>query len=170
MQPPQHGSPAADRQLPRWGWRGYFMRYATGSVVATVCSQTTFFLLYGPLHSSATAATALGWLAGAVPNYWVNRAWTWQRRGRPSLSREVIPYLAIVLTTLLLATVATNVAEAVFAERVSDGVRIALVSATFLAVYGVVFLLKFFLLDRLFAHLADRSTPYDKPVATKESV
>lgn len=170
MQPPQPALPAADQQLPRWGWRGYFMRYATGSVVATVCSQTTFLLLYGLLHTSATTATAVGWLAGAVPNYWVNRTWTWQRRGRPSLSREILPYLTIVLTTLVLATIATNVADAVFAERVSDGVRIALVSATFLAVYGLVFLLKFFLLDRLFAHLADRSTPLDEPMATKESV
>jgi hypothetical protein len=81
-----------------------------------------------------------------------------------------VPYLAIVLTTLLLATIATNVADAAFAERVSDGVRIALVSATFLAVYGLVFLLKFFLLDRLFAHLADKSTAPGTPVATKKKV
>ena len=170
MQPPQSALSGADRQRPRWGLRGYFMRYATGSVVATVCSQTTFLLLYGPLHASPTTATTVGWLAGAVPNYWVNRAWTWQRRGWPSLSHEVVPYLAIVLTTLLFATIATNVADAVFAERVSDGVRIALVSATFLAVYGLVFLLKFFLLDRLFAHPADRPTAPGTPVATKETV
>lgn len=163
MQPPQPALPAVDRQRPRWGLRGYFVRYATGSVVATICSQTAFLLLYGPLHASPTTATVLGWLAGAVPNYWLNRAWTWQRRGRPSVSREVMPYLAIVLTTLLLATIATNVADTVLAERVSDGVRIGLVSATFLAVYGFVFMLKFLLLDRLFR--SPRSPSRAEPVA-----
>jgi putative flippase GtrA len=170
MQPAHPVETGADRQRPRWGLRGYFVRYASSSVVATILSQTTFLILYGPMHASPTTSTALGWMAGAVPNYWLNRAWTWQRRGRPSLSREVVPYLAIVLTTLLLATVATNVADAQLVERVSEAVRVGLVSATFLGVYGFVFLLKFFLLDRLFAHLADRTASTDEPVATKESV
>ena len=79
------------------------------------------------------------------------------------MTREVMPYLAIVLITLLLATVATNVADAVLAERVSDGVRVWLVSATFLSVYGVVFLLKFVLLDRLFR--SARAAADAEPVA-----
>ena len=147
-------------------------RYAAGSVVATVCSEVTFLLLYGPVSASPALASTLGWLAGALPNYWLNRSWTWQRRGRPSLTRELIPYAAIVLGTVALAVVATSIADrALSGAEVSDGLRVTLVGATFLGVYGVVFVLRFFLLDQLFRR-APATPPPDPvgPVSAKESV
>jgi putative flippase GtrA len=128
------------------------LRYTAGSVVATVCSEAAFLLLYGPAHSAAAVASGVGWLAGALPNYWLNRTWTWRRQGRPDFAREVVPYVGIVLATLLLAVVVTSLADhALTGANVSDGVRVILVSAAFLAVYGVMFLLRFFMLDRLFS-------------------
>jgi putative flippase GtrA len=136
------------------------LRYAAGSVVATVCSEVTFLLLYGPVRATPAVASALGWLAGALPNYWLNRSWTWRRSGRPSLVHEVLPYVAIILGTLLLAVVATSLVDHALTEaQVSHGVRVALVGGTFLGVYGVVFLLRFFLLDRLFRRAAAKSAP-----------
>ncbi|MGI8887633.1 MAG: GtrA family protein [Nocardioidaceae bacterium] len=134
------------------------LRYLAGSVVATVCSEAAFLLLYGALEATPAVASAIGWLAGAVPNYWLNRTWTWRRRGRPSLTGEVLPYVAIVLGTVLLAAVTTSFVDAALAEgQVSSGVRLALVGGTFLMVYGVVFLLRFFLLDQLFRRADARS-------------
>ncbi len=134
------------------------MRYAAGSAVATVCSEVTFLVLYGLLDSSPAVASVLGWLAGAVPNYWLNRTWTWRRRGRPSIRSEVLPYAAIVGVTLLLATAATSVVHnGLTGAQVSDGVRLVLVGGTFLAVYAGVFLGRFFLLDRLFRHPVEAS-------------
>jgi putative flippase GtrA len=139
------------------------LRYTAGSVVATVCSEVTFLLLYGPLHAAPAVASTLGWLAGAVPNYWLNRSWTWRRQGRPSLVGEVIPYVAIVLVTLVVAVVATSLADrALTRGDVSDGVRVVLVGGTFLGVYCVMFLLRFFLLDRLFR----RPVVFSSPVVT----
>jgi putative flippase GtrA len=136
------------------------LRYAAGSVVATVCSEVTFLLLYGPLGASPAISSTLAWLAGAVPNYWLNRRWTWQRRGRPSLLREVVPYVAIVLITLLLAVGATSLVDSLLTgTQVTGGTRVVLVSGTFLGVYGVVFLLRFFLLDRLFRRAAAAASP-----------
>lgn len=131
--------------------RGKVLRYAAGSGVATVCSEVTFLLVYGAFGATPAVASLLGWLAGAVPNYWLNRSWTWRRRGRPSLRGEVLPYVGIVLGTLLVATVATSAAHAALeAARISAGARVVLVSGTFLAVYAAMFLLRYFLLDRLF--------------------
>src|SRR5215218_504418 len=98
-------SPAA-RSAPG-GMSGKALRYVGGSVVAAGCSEATLVLLYGLLHMAPGPASCLAWLAGAVPNFWLNRTWTWRRRGRPDLRREVLPYVAISLTTLLLATLLT---------------------------------------------------------------
>lgn len=141
----------ASAAVPPGGARGKIMRYAAGTGVATVCSQVTFLVVYGPLGVGPALSTTLAWAAGAGPNYWLNRSWTWRRRGRPSLAHELLPYAGIVVVTLVLATLATSTADrALVGADVSDGVRLILVTATFLGVYGVMFLLRFFLLDQLF--------------------
>jgi putative flippase GtrA len=141
------------------------LRYFTGSVVATVCSEVVFVVLYGLLDLGTTWSSVLSWLAGAIPNFWLNRNWAWQRTGRPSLRREVLPYAAIIVTTLVLATVLTHLAEVWLRhEGVSSSVRIALVAGVFLGTYVVVFALRFVLLERLFGRLHAReaaSSPED---------
>ena len=140
--------------------RGKILRYAAGSALATVCSEVTFLLLYGALHTSPAVASGVGWLAGAGPNYWLNRTWTWRLHGRPSLTREVLPYVAIILGTLLMAVVATSLVHGALVEgQFSEAVRLGLVGGTFLAVYAVVFLLRFFLLDQLFRRESDSAPP-----------
>jgi putative flippase GtrA len=140
---------------------GKVVRYGTGSVVATVCSYVTFLLVYGPFGASTTWASILGWLAGAVPNYVLNRSWAWGLRGRPSLRREVLPYVVIVLVTLLLAVLTTGWADRLLdGMDISDLARTLIVSLVFLGVYAVVFIARFLLFDRLFTGLhAPDGTP-----------
>jgi putative flippase GtrA len=127
-------------------------RYGAGSIVATVCSETTFLVLYGPLDASTTVASSCAWLAGALPNYWLNRAWTWGRRGRPSVTRELVPYIAIILGTLAVAILATSAGAAVLrGTSVSDAGQTVLVAGIYFMVYAVMFVFRFLLFDRLFA-------------------
>ncbi len=141
----------AASDLSRGASWGKLSRYAGGSVVATVCSQLTFLLLYGPLGVAAGITSVVAWFAGAIPNYWLNRRWAWQRTGRPSLRRELLPYAGIILGTLLLAVVATEVVDQVLRETdVAAATRVTLVSGTYFTVYVVMFGVRFFLLDRLF--------------------
>jgi putative flippase GtrA len=143
----------------RHGLTGKVLRFGTGSIVAVVCSQTTFLLLYGPLDASTTASSVCAWLAGAVPNYWINRSWTWGQRGRPSLRRELLPYAAIILGTLVLAIVATaSVAAVLDGTSVSDGAQTLLVSGTYFLVYALMFVFRFVLFDRLFATQGTQGT------------
>ncbi len=161
---PEHSSSSASRGQARRALIAKMGRYAAGSAVATVCSEVTFLALYGGFSAAPAIASGFGWLAGAAPNYWLNRSWTWRRRGRPSLTGEVLPYAGIILGTLLLAAVATSAVDATLSgSQVSDRVRLVLVGGTFLVVYGVVFVLRFVLLDRLF-----RRAP--EPVARAETV
>jgi putative flippase GtrA len=128
------------------------LRYGTGAIIATVCSQATFLVLYGPVNASTTVSSVCAWFAGAVPNYCLNRSWTWGRRGRPSFSRELAPYAAIVLGTLGLAIVATAAGAAVLSRTsISDSTQTFLVSGIYFMVYAVMFVFRFLLFDRLFA-------------------
>jgi putative flippase GtrA len=136
------------------GLRSKLLRYVGGSVVAAGCSELTLVVLYGLLHVPPAWSSCAAWLAGAVPNYWLNRSWTWQQRGRPSLRHEVLPYVTIIGVTLLLASVATAVVDSRVRDGGwSDGVRVGLVAGTFLAVYVGMFVVRFALLDRLFTRL-----------------
>jgi putative flippase GtrA len=125
--------------------------YTAGSVIAAGCSELALVLGYGVLGLAPAVASTIAWLAGAVPNYWLNRTWTWQRRGRPSLTREVLPYVAIILATLVLAAVVTKGVDAWLREaEVSGTTRTVAVAVAFLGVYVMMFVVRYLLLDRLF--------------------
>ena len=127
------------------------LRYGVGSIVATVCSETTFLILYGPVNASTTVSSSFAWLAGALPNYWLNRSWTWGRRGRPSVTRELLPYIVIILGTLGLAILATAAGAAVLdGTSVPDSARTVLVAGIYFLVYAVMAVFRFLLFDRLF--------------------
>ena len=146
--------PARAARSAQAGIPGKALRYVGGSVVAALCSEVTLVLLYGLLHMAPGPASCLAWLAGAVPNFWLNRNWTWRRRGRPDLRREVLPYVAIILTTLLLATLLTAAVDRWARDGAAGSTaRVVLVAGTFLAVYVAMFALRFLLLDRLFSRL-----------------
>lgn len=142
------------RQLSTWLARSrvtrLFSRFAAGSAVATGCSQLAFVLLYGVAGFSAAISGALAFLAGAVPNFLLQRYWTWQRSGRIGLRGEMLPYLAVIGFNALVATGLTAAAERVIAAAVADHVvRTALATVAFGASYLLLFVLKFVLLDRL---------------------
>jgi putative flippase GtrA len=135
-----------------------------------VCSEVTFLLVYGVLGAGTTWASVTGWLAGAVPNYWLNRTWAWSRRGRPSLTREVLPYVAVVLLTLGLAVAVTSAVDAALTgSGVAGPMRSALTGAAFLAVYAVVFVLRFVLFDRLFRTVSPGPAPVTSSTRTPRS-
>ena len=135
-------------ELVRSRWR-LWGRYGASSVIAGLISEGTFALCFW-LGSSATVASLIAFVAGAVPNYLMNRYWAWQRRDRIGGARELVPYLVIIVSTALLATLITNGADALVRGRIESHLaRTVLVSAAFLATYGVMFVLKFVLFDRL---------------------
>lgn len=130
-------------------------RYTAGSVVAGICSEATFLLLYGTGLAGPRVASAVAFLAGAIPNYVLNRRWTWQRRGRADLVRELAPYVVTVLTSALAAAIVTSLVERRVADlALSRPMQVAAVTISFAATYGVLFIAKFVVFERLFA---DRS-------------
>lgn len=129
-------------------WKLLF-RYGASSVIAGLISAATFALCFW-LTKAPTTSSLVAFVAGAVPNYLLNRYWAWGRRDRIGGARELLPYLVIILTTALVATLITNAADALVRGRVESPVtQTVLVSAAFVLTYGVMFVIKFFLFDRL---------------------
>ena len=118
-------------------------RYALGSVVAAVSSALTFELVY-VLGAGTTVCSISAFVAGAIPNWILNRRWTWKRKGRPVWGREIGGYVAISLVSL----VSTSAATAWASHHVGwipphYGLRAAALTATYMAVVAVLFVVKF---------------------------
>jgi putative flippase GtrA len=150
------GTTPPDTATRRRGALWRLSTYSAGSVVAAVCSELTLLLCYGALGLAPAVSSVLAWVAGAVPNYWLNRSWTWGLRGRPSLRREVLPYVGIVLATVLVAALATAAVDHSLRDASSSSpFRVVLVGGTFLGVYVAMFALRYVLLDGLFRRADD---------------
>ncbi|MBB5155816.1 GtrA family protein [Saccharopolyspora phatthalungensis] len=124
-------------------------RFAAASVVATGISQVVFLLSYS-LGATPVVATVSAWLAGAIPNFVLNRR-SWGGGGRTALRGEILRYGAISVGTALLAALATHNAETL-AQALFPGTRtaqVAVVWGAFVGTYAVMFVVKFFLIDRL---------------------
>lgn len=123
------------------------MKYGTASVAGVVTSQIVLVVCFVVLAIDAAPSNVIAVAAGSVPNYMINRAWTFNKRGAHSFTREVLPFWAMALLGLLLSTVAVAWA----ADRYGTAVAVA---AANIGAFGVLWVAKFFVLDRvLFAPL-----------------
>ena len=129
---------------------GTFLRYAAGSVVAFGCSEIVLIGAYTLLGVGARTCAILAWLAGAVPNYVLNRRWAWRKQGRAAFLRETLPYWAITLGTAAFAVGATSLADGWVHRSVSSrGEQSLLFGGVYFVAYGIVFVVKFVLFDKI---------------------
>lgn len=129
--------------------RGTFLRYTAGSVVATVCSEVTLLAAYGLFGAGPEVASSAAWVAGALPNYLLNRRWAWKRREGERRVRQAVVYWSITVATAALAVLATTGADGVIRGHVADrGQRALLLGIVYLAVYGIAFIGKFVVFDK----------------------
>ncbi len=127
-----------------------FTRFAAGTAVSTACSQLAFVLLFGVLEASATVSGAVAFVAGAVPNFLIHRFWTWQRRGPVGMRRELLPYLAVIIFSGLVAIGVTAGVDRLIGATINDrALRTVVLVVAFNTSYLPLFILKFALLDRL---------------------
>jgi len=122
-----------------------FARFTGGSFVALTTSEVVLVLCYATGLVGTSAATVLAFFAGAVPNYVLNRQWVWRRRGRMRVGREVVLYAAVSVVSLIASVAATG--WAVHTVGGSASTRAAAAPAAYLLTYGVLFVVKFTVLE-----------------------
>jgi putative flippase GtrA len=130
-----------------WPWRR-LSRYTAGSVICFGVAELTFVLLFGPHLLGARGASVVASIAGIIPGYSLNRRWTWGRRGKSDIWREVVPYWATALVSTLVAAAVTGAVNGAFAEYARQ-TRTILDALAYMATYGALFVAKFVFFDRL---------------------
>jgi putative flippase GtrA len=121
-------------------------RYAIGSVVALLTSIVVFALMYVALGGKHTTIDSIGaFLAGAIPNWVLNRRWAWQIRGQVAFLREIVAYIAISGVVLVASSLGTGAMQSWVKGHVTagTGMRVILVTAAYVFVQAVLFAVKF---------------------------
>jgi putative flippase GtrA len=122
---------------------GKITRYAIGSVVALLTSVVVFALLY-VMGVGTTVCSISAFVAGAVPNWILNRRWAWKIRGQVSIMREIVGYIAISVAVLVMSAAATGwTSSEVQGIPAHHGIRVLLVTGAYVAVQGFFFGVKY---------------------------
>ena len=82
-----------------------FGRFAIAAISAFATSEIAYTICAGPLALSATKATLVGWFSGVVVSYLLSR-WAWERKGRPNLLRETLPFCVVSALVIIILTLA----------------------------------------------------------------
>jgi putative flippase GtrA len=125
-------------------------RYAIGSAVALLTSVIVFALLLDA-GVGTTADSILAFIAGALPNWILNRRWAWERTGEMDVAREVIGYALISLIALAASSAGTGWTDALLRHHLNHdhSLRVLLVSLAYVVVQGLLFVAKFIAYDAL---------------------
>lgn len=133
-------------RLTRTALSARFTKYALGSVVAFISSNVAFAAFY-VAGASTTAASIAGFVAGAIPNWILNRRWAWQVQGRPP-ARQWLGYIAVSIVVLITTSAATGWTNAhVQSIPSGHGLRLVIVTAAYVFVTVVLFFAKFLIYD-----------------------
>jgi len=125
---------------------GKVTRYAIGSIIALLSSIVVFALMYVALGGKHTTICSIGaFLAGAIPNWVLNRRWAWRLRGQVAFLREIVAYIAISGVVLVASSAGTGAMQAWVKHHVPPhhGIRVLLVTAAYVFVQAVLFAAKF---------------------------
>jgi len=120
------------------------IRFAAVSMITVPLGMFLYWLLLqtdmSPILGNVIAVTV-----STIPNYILNRYWVWNKRGPNSVGREIAPFWMMAFLGLAIST-----GSVAIANRYTDN------NLVFLAInfcsFGVVWVLKFFVLEKfLFA-------------------
>lgn len=122
-----------------------FKRFAVAAVVAVMSSQFTLTLCLGVFHARAYESGFFAWFAGAAASYVMSR-WAWERKGRPHLLKETLPFWLIAVCVAIVLTSTTKFSnDLALSIGLVDSRRVLFVDAAFFLMNCVTFLTRFFI-------------------------
>jgi putative flippase GtrA len=120
---------------------GKMLKYSAVSAIAFPVTQILLLVFVGILGWSGVAANVTAVTLLAVPAYLLNRYWVWGKRDKNRFATEVLPFWIITLVGLALSTLFAHYADQWFESPLAINVANTLG-------FGLVWVFKFFLLDR----------------------
>ena len=117
-----------------------FILVATGAVIA---SQVTLAVCLGPIGWTAGRSALTAWLVGAAVSYVLSR-WAWERKGKPNLLKETLPFWIVAVGTAIVLTATSKWAnQRALAMDMSDNERLLFVGAAYFLANCVTFVTRF---------------------------
>lgn len=126
-------------------------RYTLGSGISFVISQAVFLASYGVFHLfDARGSSIFATVAGAVPSYFMNRYWAWEKNGRSHIAKEVIPYFVMATVSLIFSTWSADFAAA-HKDLIGSSrfLEVALVDGAYIASFVILWFAKYAFMDRI---------------------
>jgi putative flippase GtrA len=122
-------------------------RFAISSMVSAITSAIVFAALY-VVGFSTTVCSITAFIAGAIPNWTMNRRWTWKVEGQVAFGREIIAYVVLSASTLILLSLATAWTHRhVQGIPAGHGIRVILVTGSYFAVLALLYGVRYFLYE-----------------------
>jgi putative flippase GtrA len=122
-------------------------RYGAGSIVAAATSFVAYPLCFSLFRFGAITSTWIAFLAGAVPNWVLNRRWAWQKQGREGMGRETTLYVIVSVVSLAVSSVVTKLTAMAVAND-SHAAKGVIVTFSYIASVLVLSGLKYLVYDR----------------------
>src|SRR5215469_4804866 len=120
-----------------------FSRFILVAAGAVIASQVTLAICLGPVGWTAGRSALTAWLAGAAVSYVLSR-WAWERKGRPNLLKETLPFWIVSVGTAIVLTVTTKWAnQRALAMGLPDTERVMFAAAAYFVANCVTFLTRF---------------------------
>jgi putative flippase GtrA len=134
-----------------------FTRFVGVAAASLATSEILLAICDSLLHLTAVPAALVSTFGGAVVSYVLSR-WAWERKGKPDVLRETVPFWVISAMVWVILTLATKFGYHLASWMGLDhGVkRAAVVGLVYLAANVVTFILRFVIFH--YVLFADRTT------------
>ena len=124
-------------------------KYAIGSVIALLTSVIVFaFMDWLGIRTGIDSAAAF--IAGAIPNWILNRKWAWKMEGRAEFMREIVAYIVISVLVWAASTWATGHTQNWARDHLArgSGLQVIVTTAAYVLVQAIFFVVKFVIYDK----------------------
>ena len=124
------------------------------SVITTIVSVTILAATTAGFGLEAWVANVLATAVATVPSYYLNRRWTWGKRGASDLWREIMPFWLLSFAGLVLSTLAVALSDSwLHGAQLGEPFRTFVIVTAHLSGFGILWVAQFVLLERvLFVH------------------
>jgi putative flippase GtrA len=148
---------AESHPTERVGLVGRLARCLTVSTITTAISFTVLGVTTSVLGVAAMVANVIATGIATVPSYYLNRRWTWAKRDRSDVWREIVPFWVLAFSGLALSTVTVGLVDSWASQlHLAPMFHTGALLAGHLSGFGLLWIVQFVLLDRvLFAPRPD---------------
>jgi putative flippase GtrA len=149
-----------------------FARFILVALAAVITSQVALGLLTGPVNLDAGLSGVIAAMLAALVSYVLSR-WAWERKGRPDLLRETLPFWAVSLAVWgILGLTSHYASEWALAMGYKHLMKHLVVQGAYFLMNCITFVARFLIFHYVLFAGRDRGTPAPLPeeLATADAV